>query len=124
VSEREGGLSSTRDVAHAYLDAWPAGDLDAVRGLVAAGATVECNLTGHGDAAHLVAALGRLAAAVDAVRLVSEVYVGGRAALVSDWLVGGDRVRVAEYLTVVDCWIADLRRVGDAVAARQLLRCM
>jgi len=117
----QNGAVATRDVAHAYLDAWTAGDLDGVRGLLAADVTVECNLTGSGDGAHLVEALGRLAAAVDAVTVVSENYADGRAMLLYDCAVGDGAIRTVEYLTVVDGRIADVRRVCDIVAARRLL---
>ena len=97
----QNGAVTTRDVAHAYLAAWTAGDVDALRPLLAEDVTVECKLTGAGDGAHLVEALGRLAAAVDGVTVVSENYADGGAMLLYDCAVGSGTMSAQPSLPVM-----------------------
>jgi ketosteroid isomerase-like protein len=105
----------TEDVVRRYVAAWTGGDVDAVRALLAEGATAESNLPGPFlETLPVLAAQARLAP-------VSETITAGRAALVYDCVTPGGPIRVAEFLTVADGRITDVRRVYDVVALRAAL---
>lgn len=126
---------TTRDTARAYLAAWAAGDLDAVRRLLAPDVTVESNLTPTGGptdrrtwgrtagAAGLVDFLGRIAPALAHVTLVSETYDAGRAALMYDCHTRepAGTIRTAEFLEIGEAGIHGVRRMYDLVAVGRLL---
>src|SRR5688572_2505153 len=74
--------SSTRDVAHRYVDAWTHGDRDGVRELVSPDASVEWNIGLPADVATLLETLTQLARVAETVQIVAETYADERAAVI------------------------------------------
>jgi hypothetical protein len=112
--------SLTQRVAHGYLDAWTSGDLDGVRRLLAGDAAIESNAVVESDAggpaspAGLIDTLGRIAARLVEVTLVTEVYQAGRAVLMYDCVVG-------DPADVEGALIRRIRQVYDVAALRRLI---
>lgn len=111
--------TDTRAVARFYADAWTQGDPASVRQVIAPFAEIEWNLDAPVDDEQLVQTLDRIAACSRAVLLVSESYVGDRAALVYDCAGVFGMVRFAEFLEVGEGRITEVRQVYDTTAARQ-----
>lgn len=102
-----------------YADAWTSGDRDAVRRMIAPDAEIEWNLDEAVDDEHLVQTLHKIAAFADSVTVVSSTYADERATLVYDCAAPFGTARLAEFLTVVEGRIAEIRQLHDPVAIRR-----
>jgi hypothetical protein len=87
--------------------------------MIAPDAEIEWNLDEAVDDEHLVQTLHRIAAFADSVTVVSCNYADERAALVYDCVAPFGTARIAEFLTVVEGRIAEVRQVHDPVAVRR-----
>jgi ketosteroid isomerase-like protein len=113
------GKTETERAVQFYADAWTNGDRDAVRRMIAPDAEIEWNLDEAVDDEHLLQTLHRIAAFADSVTVVSRTYADERAALVYDCAAPFGTARMAEFLTVVEGRIAEIRQVHDPVAIRR-----
>lgn len=111
----------TRDLTRDYVDAWTHGNRDRVRDLLAPDALVEWNLGLPVDPETLLETLARIAAQTEVVRVVSETYADARAAFVYDCVASSGTVRTAEFLSVSDGRIAEIRQVYDVTAVHRHL---
>lgn len=106
-------------VVEFYTQAWISGDRAAVRRLIAPDAEIEWNLDEEVDDEELVQTLHRIATFADSVTVVSSTYSGERAVLLYDCAAPFGTARMAEFLTVVQGRIAEVRQVHDPVAIRR-----
>ena len=105
------------DAIDFYLQSWINDDRDGVRRILAADAEVEWNLDAPVDDEELVQTMHRIAAFADSVQLVSAVRgPDGDAALVYDLVAPFGTARMAEFLSVRDGRISEVRQVYDVVA--------
>ena len=102
-----------------YADAWRSGDRAAVRRMIAPDAEIEWNLDEEVDDEELVQTLHRIAMFADSVTVVSSTCTGERAVLIYDCAAPFGTARMAEFLTVVQGRIAEVRQVHDPVAIRR-----
>jgi hypothetical protein len=102
-----------------YAQSWINRDPGAVRRVIAGDAAIEWNLDVPVDDEELVQTLDRIAAFADSVTTVSTICAGDRAALVHDCAAPFGTVRVAEFVTVADGVISEIRQVYDVVALRR-----
>ena len=109
----------TQSIARFYADAWIQRDPAAVRRIIAPFAEIEWNLDLPVDDEELVQTLDRLAAAAQAVTVVSETYAGDRATLLYDCAGAFGTARVAEFLMVGEGRITEVRQVWDPTAIRR-----
>jgi hypothetical protein len=120
-----GGRSSDRTayVARRWVDAWTRGDVKELESMLAADATIECNLGWPARLDALLETVRRLSVALDGTMILSLTATDDRAAVLSDCRVaeppGG--IRVAEFLDVTGETITGLRRVFDLTAVAQLV---
>jgi hypothetical protein len=112
-------MSGTAEVVAFYAQSWINCYPRAVRRIIAADAEIEWNLAAPVDDEELVQTLDRIAAFADSVTIVSTICTGDRAALVYDCVAPFGAVRIAEFVTVTDGAISELRQVYDAVALRR-----
>jgi hypothetical protein len=105
------------DLIERYVAAWCSGDPAALRGVVAAGASVESNLPAEAS----VAALARLGGAADAVDVVARVDTDSGSMLTYDCVRAGQHVRLVEFLQYNGDLVGGVRRVHDVVGLRRLL---
>ena len=108
-------MSGTEVVAF-YAQSWINCDLGAVRRIIAPDAGIEWNLGLAVDDEELVQTLHRIAAFADGVTVVSMVCTDDRASLVYDCVAPFGTVRVAEFLTIEDGTVSEIRQVWDRVA--------
>ena len=104
------------DVIDFYTESWIGADPAGVRRVLAPDADVDWNLDAPVDDEELVQTLHRIAAFADAVTVVSRVPGPEGAALVYDLRAPFGTARVAEFLTVRDGRIAEIRQFYDIVA--------
>jgi len=103
------------EAAGFYARSWINRDRASVRRLIAPDAEIEWNLGVPVDDEELVQTLHRIASAVGAVTLASVVCAGDRVSIVYDCAAPFGTVRVAEFLTVADGRISEIRQVWDLV---------
>jgi hypothetical protein len=109
----------TADVATRWVAAWTMGRTSSLFRLLAANATIESNLDPDGD---FVEILTDFVDAVEEIAVFSQVVSAGRALLLYDCEVAGERFRLAEALEVdTDGLIREVRRVYDLAAVDRLL---
>jgi ketosteroid isomerase-like protein len=111
--------TDTEKAVQFYADAWIGGDRAAVRRMIAPDAEIEWNLDEPVDDEELVQTLHRIAMFADAVTVVSSNVADGRAALIYDCAAPFGTVRMAEFLTVAEGRVAEIRQVYDPVAVRR-----
>jgi ketosteroid isomerase-like protein len=104
------------DVTDFYTDSWISDDRDGVRRVLAPDAEIDWNLDAPVDDEELVRTLHRIAAFADSVTVVSRVHGADGAALVYDLAAPFGTARLAEFLTVRDGRISQVRQVYDVVA--------
>ncbi len=104
------------DVVDFYTESWMNDDRDGVRKVLALDVDVDWNLDAPVDEEELVQTLHRVAVFADAVTVVSRVRGTDGAALVYDLVAPFGTARVAEFLTVADGRITEIRQVYDIVA--------
>lgn len=112
-------MSGPTEVVAFYAQSWINCDRGAVRRVIAPDAEITWNLDGAVDDEELVQTLHRIAAFADSVAIVSTTCAGNRAALVYDCSAPFGTVRVAEFLTIADGTVREIRQVWDAVALRR-----
>ena len=95
---------------------WISDDRDGVRRVLAPDADIDWNLDAPVDDEELVQTLHRIAVFADSVTVVSRLCDGTEAALVYDLAAPFGTVRVAEFLTVRNGKIIEIRQVYDIVA--------
>ena len=104
------------DVVDFYSGCWIGDDRDGVRRVLAPDVEVDWNLDAPVDDEELVQTLHRVAVFADAVRVVARVRGTDGAALVYDLAGPFGTARLAEFLTVADGRITEIRQVYDVVA--------
>jgi hypothetical protein len=104
------------DVVEFYTGSWIGADRDGVRRILAPDVEVDWNLDVPVDDEELVKTLHRIAVFADSVTVVSRVSGADGAALVYDLTAPFGTARVAEFLSVRNCRIAEIRQVYDLVA--------
>jgi hypothetical protein len=104
------------DVAARWTAAWTAGDTGQLRRLLAADAAIESNL--DGDFLRIAA---DFAAALDAAAVSAQTVSGNGIAVVYDCTAAGETFRLAEFLTIDEGRVREVRRVYDLDAVRRLL---
>ena len=104
------------DIVAFYISSWTGDDPAAVRQLLAPDAEVEWNLDAPVDDEELVQTLHRIAVFADAVTVVSRVCAMDGAALVYDLAAPFGTARMAEFLTVEDGHLTEVRQVYDVTA--------
>ena len=112
-------MSGTAEIVAFYAQSWINRDPRAARRVIAGDAEIEWNLDLPVDDEELVQTLDRIAAFADAVTIVSTSGTGDRAALVYDCAAPFGEVRIAEFVTVADSAISEIRQVYDVVALRR-----
>ena len=112
-------MSDTAEVVAFYAQSWINRDPGAVRRVIAGDARIEWNLDVPVDDEELVQTLDRIAAFADPVTIVSTTCVGDRASLLYDCVAPFGTVRVAEFVTVTDGLVGEIRQVYDVVALRR-----
>jgi hypothetical protein len=112
-------MSSCAEVVAFYAQSWINGDRGAVRRLIAPDAVIGWNLDTPVDDEELVQTLHRVAAFADSVTIVATNVADGRAALIYDCAAPFGVVRVAEFLTVDNGTVHEIRQVWDSVALRR-----
>jgi hypothetical protein len=112
-------VPGTAEVVAFYAQSWINRDPRAVRRVIAGDAEIEWNLGVEVDDEELVQTLDRIAAFADEVAVVSTTCADDRAALVYDCTAPFGAVRVAEFVTVTDGAIGEIRQVYDVVALRR-----
>jgi hypothetical protein len=112
-------MPGTAEVVAFYAQSWINGDPGAVRRVIAGDAEIEWNLDVPVDDEELVQTLDRIAAFADSVTIVSTTCADDRAALVYDCVAPFGTVRLAEFVTVTDGAVSELRQVYDVVALRR-----
>jgi hypothetical protein len=104
------------DVVDFYTGSWIGADRDGVRRILAPDAGVEWNLDAPVDDEELVQTLHRIAVFADSVTVVSQVRSADGAALVYDLAAPFGTARLAEFLSVADGKITEVRQVYDVTA--------
>ncbi|MEU4214101.1 hypothetical protein [Actinoplanes sp. NPDC026623] len=112
-------MPGTAELVAFYARSWINRDRDAARRLIAPDAEIGWNLEPPVDDEELVRTLHRIAAFADSVTVVSTTCAGDRACLVYDCAAPFGTVRMAEFLTVADDAVSEIRQVYDAVALRR-----
>ncbi|AGL21506.1 hypothetical protein [Actinoplanes sp. N902-109] len=112
-------MSGTAEVVAFYAQSWINRDTGAARRVIAPDAGIAWNLGQPVDDEELLDVLGRVAAFVDAVTIVSVTCTGERAALLHDCAGPFGTVRLAEFLEVTDGRISDIRQLWDVTAVRR-----
>ncbi|GAB1695072.1 non-hydrolyzing UDP-N-acetylglucosamine 2-epimerase [Krasilnikovia sp. M28-CT-15] len=113
--------SGTEDVVSCYAQSWIDGDRHAMRRLLAPDVEVEWNLDLPVDDEELVQTLHRIAVFATEISVVSRVCTGTAATHVYDCPTMFGTVRFAEFLTVADGHITEVRHVYDAVGLNRYL---
>ena len=106
----------TDDVIDFYAQSWISGDRTAVRQLLSPEADIEWNLDMAVDDEELVQTLNRIALFADKVTVVAKVCNDKGGTLVYDCVAPFGVARMAEFLTVADGRITDVRQVYDHIA--------
>ena len=106
----------SQEVIDFYVDSWVGGNLGTVRHLLAPDAELAWNLALPLDEEELVQTLNRIALFADSVTVVAKVCDEEGAALVYDCAAPFGTARLAEFLTVADGRITEVRQVYDTVA--------
>jgi hypothetical protein len=122
MGEPEGSVqdrTQTERAVQFYADAWIGGDRDAVRRMIAPDADIEWNLDEPVDDEELVQTLHRIASFADSVTVVSQNVADGRAALIYDCVAPFGTARIAEFLTLEQGRITEIRQVHDRTAIRR-----
>lgn len=104
------------DIVDFYLESWISDDRDGVGQVLAPDAEIDWNLDAPVDDVELVHTLHRIAAFADSVTVVSRVHGAAGAALVYDLAAPFGTARLAEFLSVRDGRITEVRQVYDVVA--------
>jgi len=112
-------MPDTAEIVARYARSWMTGDPRAARRSIAGDAEIEWNLDAPVDDEELLQNLGRIAAFADSVTIVSITCAGDRACLIYDCAAPFGTVRIAEFVTVADGAITELRQVYDRVALRR-----
>ncbi|AGZ46654.1 hypothetical protein [Actinoplanes friuliensis] len=112
-------MSGTAEVVAFYAQSWINCDPGAVRRVIAGDAEIEWNLDQAVDDEELVQTLQRIAAFADSVTIVSTTCAGDRASLVYDCEAPFGTARMAEFVTVADGAVSEIRQVYDVVALRR-----
>jgi ketosteroid isomerase-like protein len=107
---------STEDVIDFYAGSWIGGDRAAVRQLLSPEADIEWNLDLAVDDEELVQTLNRIALFADSVTVVSTVCNDQGAVIVYDCAAPFGIARLAEFVTIDDGRITEVRQVYDTVA--------
>jgi ketosteroid isomerase-like protein len=104
------------DVIDFYTDSWISDDRGGVRQVLAPDAEIDWNLDAPVDDEELVQTLHRVAAFADSVTVVARVRGADGTALVYDLVAPFGTARCAEFLSVRDGRISQVRQVYDLVA--------
>lgn len=112
-------MPPTAELVAFYAQSWIAGDPGAVRRLIAPDAEIEWNLDQPVDDEELVQTQQRMAAFADAITVTSAAAAGDRALLLYDCAAPFGTVRVAEFLTVADGRVTEIRQLYDVAALRR-----
>ncbi len=104
------------DVIDFYTESWMNDDRDGVRKVLALDVDVDWNLDAPVDEEELVQTLHRVAVFADSITVVARVRGTDGTALVYDLEAPFGTARVAEFLTVADGRITEIRQVYDIVA--------
>lgn len=104
------------DVSDFYTDSWISDDRDGVRRVLAPDAEIDWNLDAPVDDEELVQTLHRITAFADSITVVSRVRGTDGTAQVYDLVAPFGTVRLAEFLSVRDGRISQVRQVYDLVA--------
>jgi hypothetical protein len=112
-------MPGTAEVVAFYTRSWINCDLSAVRRLIAPDAEIEWNLDAPVDDEELVQTQRRIAAFADSITVVSQTCADDRAALVYDCVAPFGTVRLAEFVTVTEGLVSEIRQVYDLVALRR-----
>lgn len=103
------------EVAGFYARSWIHRDRAAVRRMIAPDAEIEWNLGVPVDDEEVVQTLYRIATAADSVSVTSVICAGDRVTLIYDCAAPFGTVRVAEFLTISDGRVGEIRQVWDLV---------
>jgi len=112
-------MPGTAELVAFYARSWINRDRDAARRMIAPDAEIEWNLGAPVDDEELVQTLHRIAAFAGSVTVVSTTCAGDRASLVYDCAAPFGTVRMAEFVTVADGAVSEIRQVYDVVALRR-----
>ncbi len=112
-------MSGTAEVVAFYAQSWINRDPRAARRIIAGDAEIEWNLDVPVDDEELVQTLDRIAAFADSVTIVSTTRADDRTVLLYDCAAPFGTVRVAEFVTVADGQVSEIRQVYDVVALRR-----
>jgi len=104
------------DVVDFYTASWINDDPDGVRRILAPDAAIEWNLNAPVDDEELVQTLHRIAVFADSVTVVSRTSSSDGSMIVYDLAAPFGTARVAEFLSVADGKITQVRQVYDVVA--------
>jgi len=112
-------MPGTAEVVAFYAQSWINCDPRAARRVIAGDAEIEWNLDLPVDDEELVQTLDRIAAFADSVTIAATTCVDDRAALLYDCAAPFGTVRVAEFVTVTDGLVSEIRQVYDVAALRR-----
>jgi hypothetical protein len=112
-------MPGTAEVVAFYAQSWINCDPRAARRVIAGDAEIEWNLDVPVDDEELVQTLDRIAAFADSVAVAATTCVDDRAALLYDCVAPFGTVRVAEFVTVTDGLVSEIRQVYDVAALRR-----
>ena len=112
-------MPGTAEVVAFYAQSWINCDPRAARRVIAGDAEIEWNLGVPVDDEELVQTLDRIAAFADAVTIAVTTCVDDRAALLYDCAAPFGTVRIAEFVTVTDGLVSEIRQVYDVAALRR-----
>jgi len=112
-------MPGTAEVVAFYAQSWINCDPRAARRVIAGDAEIEWNLGVPVDDEELVQTLDRIAAFADAVTIAATTCVDDRAALLYDCAAPFGTVRIAEFVTVTDGLVSEIRQVYDVAALRR-----
>jgi len=112
-------MSDTAQVVAFYAQSWINLDPRAARRVIAGDAEIEWNLGVPVDDEELLHTLYRIAAFANSVTIVATTCAGDRASLVYDCVAPFGATRIAEFVTVADGVISEIRQVYDVVALRR-----
>ena len=104
------------DLVEFYTGSWIGADRDGVRRVLAPDVEVDWNLDAPVDDEELVQSLHRIAVFADSVTVVSRVSRADGAAHVYDLAAPFGTARMAEFVSVHNGRIAEIRQVYDLVA--------
>jgi ketosteroid isomerase-like protein len=115
---------STRQLIETYHDAWTSGDFTTARACLADDLDFKGSIDSFDNADDFVAALTRFEGMLHRVTLLQGLFEQDRAALLYDCDTAGPAgvIRTAEFLTIRNGKISEIRLVFDASELRKMMR--